>query len=101
MSQNRKTRIVSSTESVTVINQPLVRDFSTGGGHGPGDTLIEGDEKIVTKKWQGYAPENLNVLGKSLPPMPEVSIPRFTGKAEYASRVWFPNLLYVKMLGCP
>src|SRR5580700_5999505 len=82
--------------TIIVINQPMVRDFSTGGGHLPGDTLVEGDEKIVTKKWQGYAPDNLHVIGKSMPPMPEVAIPRFTGKAEYASRVLLPNLLYAK-----
>ena len=36
-----------------------------------------------------------------MPALPEVSIPRFTGKAQYASRVWFPDLLYVKFLTCP
>ena len=86
MSQNPaqpKTKIEATPHSVVVVNQPMVRDFSTGGGHGPGDTLIEGDEKLVTKKWQGYPPANLNVLGTAMPPMPEVAIPRFTGKAEY------------------
>ena len=29
-------------------------------------------------------------------PMPEVGIPRLTGKAEYATRVVLPNMLYVK-----
>ena len=104
MSQNPqrpKTKLQPGTESVIQVKLPMVRNFSTGGGHGPEDTLIEGDENIVTKKWQGYAPENLNVVGKSMPPMPEVSIPRFLGKAEYASRVWFPNLLYAKMLTSP
>ena len=67
----------------------------------PGDEVVEGPGKTVTKKWQGYPPENLNVLGKPLPPLPEVSIPRFTGKAQYASRVWFPDLLYVKFLTSP
>jgi hypothetical protein len=74
----------------------MVRDFSTGGGHGPGDELVEGDDKLVTKKWQGYPPVNLNVVGKSMPPMPEVAIPRFTGKAEYASRVVLPNMLHAR-----
>jgi CO/xanthine dehydrogenase Mo-binding subunit len=101
MSQNRKAKIQPGTEAVTIINQPLVREFSTGGGHGPGDTLVEGDQKIITKKWQGYAPENLNVLGKSMPPMPEVSIPRFLGKADYASRIVLPNMLYLKFLTSP
>src|SRR3989338_981792 len=94
-------KIEPKPESVIVINQPLVRDFSTGGGHLPGDRLVEGDEKIVTKKWQGYPPENLKVVGKSMPPMPEVAIPRYTGKAEYATRVLLPNLLYAKLLTCP
>jgi CO/xanthine dehydrogenase Mo-binding subunit len=84
-----------------IIRQPAVRNFSTGGGHAPGDTLTEGDEKIVTKKWQGYPPENLNVIGKPIPPLPEVAIPRYTGKAQYASRVSFPNMLYLKLLTSP
>src|ERR1041385_4954594 len=96
-----KARIEAKPHSVIVVNQPMVRNFSTGGGHLPGDTIVEGDAKIVTKKWQGYPPENLNVLGKSLPPIPEVAIPRFTGKAEYATRVWFPDLLYAKLLASP
>ena len=77
----------------------MVRDYSTNGGHRPGDQLVEGKNTI--RKWQGYAPENLNVVGKLLPPLPEVSIPRFTGKAQYASRVWFPDMLYVRFLTCP
>ena len=58
---------------------------------GPANELIEGEEKIVTKKWQGYPPENLNIIGKSIPPMPEVSIPRFLGKAEYAQGFCCPT----------
>src|SRR5262249_1369280 len=88
-------------ESVIQVKQPMVRDFSTGGGHGPGDTIIEGDEKIVTKKWQGYPPANLNIVGKPMPPMPEVSIPRYTGKAEDASRILLPNMLHLKLLVNP
>ena len=74
-----KTKIEPKMESVIQIKQPMVRNFSTGGGHLAGDTIIEGDAKIVTKKWQGYPPENLNVVGKSIPPMPEIATPRFTG----------------------
>ena len=59
-----------------------------------GDEVLEGKSETLTRKWQGYPPENLNVLGKPIPPMPEVAIPRFTGKAQYSSRVWFPDLLY-------
>src|SRR5438046_8205188 len=104
MSQNPqkpKEKIVAGPEKAIIINQPMVRNYSTGGGHGPEDTLVEGDEKIVTKKWQGYPPQNLNLIGKPMPPMPEVAIPRFTGKAEYATRVQFPNMLYAKLLTSP
>jgi putative selenate reductase molybdopterin-binding subunit len=92
-------KIEPAPESIVEIKQPMVRDFSTSGGHLPGDVLMEGTTRV--RKWQGYPPEHLHVLGKPLPPMPEVSIPRFTGKAQYASRVWFPNLLYTKFLTCP
>src|SRR5262249_47901199 len=71
------------------------------GGHGPEDVLIEGDAKIVTKKWQGYPPANLNVVGKPMPPLPEVSIPRFTGKAQYATRVMLPDMLHARALVSP
>src|SRR6266404_8133341 len=106
MSQNQKPKtpkkkIEPHLHSAIIVNQPMVRDFSTGGGHLPGDTLVEGDQKIVTRKWQGYPPENLKVVGKSMPPMPEVAIPRYTGKAMYASRVLVPNLLYAKPLTSP
>jgi CO/xanthine dehydrogenase Mo-binding subunit len=94
-------KIEPKPEHVIVVKQPMVRDYSTGGGHLAGDTLVEGDEKLVTRKWQGHPPENLKVVGKPLPPLPEVAIPRFTGKAEYASRVLLPNLLYAKPLTCP
>jgi CO/xanthine dehydrogenase Mo-binding subunit len=79
----------------------MVRDFSTGGGHLPGDTLIEGDKRIAIKKWQGYPPKNLKLVGKVLPPLPEVSKARFTGKAEYATRVVLPNMLYARLLISP
>jgi len=95
-----KEPIKPELENVVHIKMPMVRDYSTNGGHGPGDEVIEGPSRTVTKKWQGYPPENLNVLGTPLPPLPEVSIPRFTGKAQYASRVWFPNLLYARFLTC-
>jgi len=103
MSQNRtpKEKLEMKPHNAIVIDLPMVRNFSTGGGHGPEDTLVEGDEKIVTKKWQGYPPQNLNLVGKPLPPMPEVSIPRFTGKATYATRLNFPNQLWVRLLVSP
>ena len=99
--QSPKPKIVPHLRDVIIVNQPMVRDFSTGGGHGPEDALVEGDEKIVTKKWQGYPPQNLNLIGKPRPPMPEVAIPRFTGKAEYATRVQFPNMLHAVLLTSP
>ena len=89
------------TESVIQVKLPMVRDFSTGGGHGPGNELVEGDGKIVTTKWQGYPPVNLNVVGKPMPPLPEVAIPRYTGKAEYASRIVLPNMLHARVLTSP
>jgi CO/xanthine dehydrogenase Mo-binding subunit len=99
--QQPKERLEAKPESTIVIKQPMVRNFATGGGHLEGDTIVEGDQKIVTKKWQGYPPQNLNVLGKSMPPIPEVAIPRFTGKAEYTTRVNLPNMLWAKLLGSP
>ena len=96
-----KTKIEPKMESVIQVKLPMVRNFSTGGGHGPEDVLVEGDKKIVTKKWQGYPPVNLNVVGKPMPPLPEVAIPRFTGKAEYATRVRLPDMLHAKVLTCP
>ncbi len=92
-----KEKLEAKPESCVIISQPMVRDFSTGGGHQPGDTLVEGDQKIVTRKWQGYPPQNLNLIGKPHTAMPEVGIPRVTGKAEYATRVVLPNMLFVKL----
>ena len=97
MSQNQKPnprpkrKIEAKPEHVIIVNQPMVRNFSTGGGHGPEDTLVEGDSKIATKKWQGYPPQNLNLVGKPHPPMPEVAIPRYVGKAQYATRILLPR----------
>src|SRR5262245_10268164 len=107
MSQNQrpnqrlKEKLEPKSESMIIINQPMVRNFSTGGGHGPEDTLVEGDSKIVTKKWQGYPPKDLNIVGKPHPPMPEVAIPRFTGKAQYATRILLPNMLFAKLVTSP
>jgi CO/xanthine dehydrogenase Mo-binding subunit/aerobic-type carbon monoxide dehydrogenase small subunit (CoxS/CutS family) len=94
-----KVNLEPSPDSIVQIKLPMVRNYSTNGGHAPGDDLVEGKKTI--KKWQGYPPQNLNVIGKLMPPLAEVSIPRFTGKAQYASRVWFPDVLYAKFLTCP
>ena len=75
--QKQKIQLKAEPDPSTIImvNQPMVRDFSTGGGHHAGDTIVEGDEKIVTRKWQGYPPQNLNLVGKSRVAMPEVALP--------------------------
>lgn len=102
--QNAKTKIEPKMESVIQVKLPMVRNYSTGGGHLAGDVLeeqVEVGPKILTKKWQGYPPVNLNVIGKPMPPVPEVAIPRFTGKAEYATRVVLPNMLHTKLLTSP
>ena len=91
--RGNRIQIEPEPDSIIQVKMPMVRDYSTNGGHLAGDEVVEGPSKTVTKKWQGYPPGNLKVLGKPLPPLPEVSIPRFTGKAQYASRVWFPDLL--------
>ena len=95
MLRGNKIQIEPETDSIVHIKMPMVRDYSTTGGHFAGNEVVEGASKTITKKWQGYPPENLNVLGKPLPPLPEVSIPRFTGKAQYASfcRAWIYPLL--------
>src|SRR5262245_28350738 len=87
--------------SIVHVRLPMVRDYATHGGHAAGDVLIEGVNRTATKKWQGYPPENLRVIGRSLPALAEVSLPRFTGKAEYASRVRFPNMLHARFLTSP
>jgi len=96
-----KAKLEGKPDNCIIVDQPAVRNFSTGGGHGPEDTLVEGDEKLVTRKWQGYPPQNLNLIGKPHPAMPEVGIPRLTGKAEYTNRVVLPNMFYVKLLTNP
>jgi CO/xanthine dehydrogenase Mo-binding subunit len=94
-------KIEPSIEDAKIITQPMVRNFSTGGGHGPADTLIEGDGKIVTRKWQGFPPLDLAVIGKLRPPLREVVEPRYRGTAEFATRVRLPDMLYTKFLRCP
>ncbi len=91
-------KIEPSSEGAKIITQPMVRNFSTGGGHGPGDTIIEGDRKIVTQKWQGHPPVDLTILGKPQAPLREVVEPRYRGTAEFATRVRLPGMLHVKFL---
>ena len=91
--------IEPANDSIVHIQLPVVRDFSTYGGHTGAETFLA--DKNTIRTFQGYPPENLKVIGKPLPPLPEVSIPRFTGKAQYASRVWFKDMLYARFLTCP
>src|SRR6202790_3362721 len=49
-----KTTIEATPASILQIKLPMVRDYSTSGGHLPGDEVFEGAQKTVTKKWQGY-----------------------------------------------
>src|SRR5215471_1788530 len=72
--RGEKIKLEPAPESIIQIKQPIVRNYSTSGGHLPGDELMEG--QTVVRKWQGYPPENLRVLGKPMPPLAEVSIPR-------------------------
>src|SRR5713226_4442018 len=99
MRQN-KVKLEGKPKSLIQVKLPMVRNFSTGGGHLPGDTLVEGDDKIVTKKWQGYPPQNLSVIGKPMPPLPEVAIPRFFDNSEYATSVCVGYLIISKFLTC-
>ncbi len=70
MSQNRtpKEPLEIKPHGAMVIDFPMAGNVSTGGGHGPEDR-------------QGYPPQNLNLVGKSLPAMPEVSIPALHKKS--------------------
>jgi CO/xanthine dehydrogenase Mo-binding subunit len=44
---------------------------------------------------------NLNLIGKPMPPLAEVAMNRYLGKADYATRVLLPNTLHVKFLTSP
>ena len=99
--QKTKIQIKAEPDNCIIIKQPMVRDFSTGGGHGPEPVLIEGDQRIVTTKWQGYPPDKCTMLGKPHVAMPEVMLPRLVGKAQYATRIRFPNMLYCKLVTSP
>jgi CO/xanthine dehydrogenase Mo-binding subunit len=94
-------KIEPSLEGGKLITLPMVRNFSTGGGHGPGDTIIEGDGRIATKKWQGHPPVDLAMIGKPQAPLREVVEPRYRGTAEFATRIRIPGMLYAKFLRSP
>src|SRR5437763_2542146 len=94
-------KIEPSLEGAKIITLPMVRNFSTGGGHGPGDTLIEGDGRIATRKWQGHPPVDLAIIGKPQTPLREVVEPRYRGTAQFATRVQLPGMLHAKFLRSP
>src|SRR5580692_5076027 len=52
--RGEKTAINVGPESIIQIKMPMVRDYSTSGEHLPGDEVLEGAKKTITKKWQGY-----------------------------------------------
>jgi CO/xanthine dehydrogenase Mo-binding subunit len=94
-------KIEPSVEDAKIITLPMVRNFSTGGGYGPEDTLTEGDGKFVTQKWQGHPPVDLTIMGKPQAPLREVVEPRYRGTAEFATRIRLPGMLYIKFLRSP
>jgi xanthine dehydrogenase molybdenum-binding subunit len=94
-------KIEPSLEDTKIITLPMVRNFSTGGGYGPEDTLTEGDQKLVTRKWQGHPPVDLSIIGKPQAPLREVVEPRYRGTAEFATRIRLPGMLYIKFLRSP
>jgi CO/xanthine dehydrogenase Mo-binding subunit len=94
-------KIEPSLDETKIVTLPMVRNFSTGGGYGPEDTLTEGDGKIVTRKWQGHPPVDLAIIGKPQAPLREVVEPRYRGTAAFATRVRLPGMLYIKFLRSP
>ena len=72
--RGNKSQIEPEPDSIVQIKLPMVRDYATTADTRRA-TRCRRREQDLTKKWQGYPPENLNVFGKPLPPLPEVSIP--------------------------
>ena len=48
--RTKNSAIEPTPTSVTHIQLPMVRDYSTAGGHLPGDEVLEGARKTVTRK---------------------------------------------------
>ncbi|HEV3373025.1 MAG TPA: hypothetical protein VG145_10795, partial [Xanthobacteraceae bacterium] len=94
-------KIEPSLDETKIVTLPMVRNYSTGGGYGPEDTLTEGDHKLVTRKWQGHPPVDLAIIGKPQAPLREVVEPRYRGTAEFATRIRLPGMLYIKFLRSP
>ncbi len=87
-------KIESKTDHTIIVKNEANPDFSPG-------QLVEGDKKIPSEKWRGYPPTDLRIVGKPLPPLREVSVPRYTGEAQYATRIRLPNTLCLKFLRAP
>ena len=100
--QKTKLQIKAEPDNCIIVNQPIVRNFSTGGGHGPEDTLIEGDEKLVTKKWQGYPPDKCRLIGKPQRGHAGSDAAAPVPARPCMPRAWyFPNMLYLQDAGQP
>ena len=95
-----KTEVEPEPDSIIRIKMPMVRDYSTTGGHLPGNEVVEDRARLSPRNGRDTR-RKISSYWASRCLYQEVSIPRFTGKAQYASRVWFPDLLYVKFLTSP
>ena len=96
-----KTDVPPETDSVIRIKMPMVRDYSTSAAIWPVTKFSRARAESLPRNGKAIRPKISTCSAMPMPPMPEVAIPRFTGKAQYASRVWFPDLLYVKFLTSP
>ncbi len=69
----------------------MVRNFSTGGGHGPEDTLVEGDQKIVTQEVAGLPAGKIEYDREAASGHAGSGDPAAYGQGEYATRVNLPE----------
>ena len=103
---------MSDKPTKTEDRRPNRSDASSSSSRWCGTSRPAGDTARKTRWWKatrsslrgsGRATrrKDLNLIGKPHPAMPEVGIPRLTGKAEYATRVNLPNMLWVKLLTSP
>ena len=86
-------KIEPSLDDTRIITQPMVRNFSTGGGHGPADTITEGDGKFVTQKWQATAGRSRHHRQPRRRCARVAS--RYRSTAEFATRIRLPGMLYI------
>ena len=94
-------KIEPSLDGATIITQPMVRNFSTGGGHGPGDTMIEGEPASSPRSGRDFRRSISTIIGKPQAPLREVVEPRYRGTAEFATRVRLPGMLHAKFVRSP